>query len=201
MNYKLSVIVPALNEEGNIVWAVQNIIESFQRVGCSAEIIVVNDCSKDNTESILRGISLSGLKVIHHVSNRGKAAAVRTGLENAVGEFIFIQNGNLNIEADNYFKLLAAIKDSGADIVLGTRSSKIHQGAPVLQTQDYFSTLMLNILFGVKLHDWSSHFQFIRRESFLNLAQQLKGKDIAFEILTKGLRNKMRVIEVPIFHD
>jgi len=59
----------------------------------------------------------------------------------------------------------------------------------------------LNIFFGVKLHDWFSHFQFIRRESLLSLGQQLKGPEIAFEILTKALRKKMRVIEAPIPND
>jgi glycosyltransferase involved in cell wall biosynthesis len=193
----ISVILPVYNQEKSIV-AVINKISNW---AVEKEIIVVNDCSQDNTESILRGLSLNSLKVIHHVSNRGKAAAVRTGIENATGEFIFIQNVNLSVEPGDYFKLLEAIKEKGADIVLGARFSKMHQGVRVPKVKNYFSTMILNILFGVQLHDWFTHYQLLRRESFLNLAQELQNADNAFEILTKALRKKMRVMEVPIFYD
>jgi glycosyltransferase involved in cell wall biosynthesis len=185
MNPLLSIIVPVYNVEKTI----ETIISRVNNLPIEKEIIVVNDCSKDNTELILRGLSLDSLKVIHHVSNRGKAAAVLTGIGNATGEFIFIQNGNLGFDPGDYLKLLEAIKNSGADIVLGARALKV---------KNYFLTALLNILFGVKLHDWFSHYQLMRRESFLNLASELKGTDIVFEILTKALRKKMRVIEVPI---
>ncbi|MDO9066742.1 MAG: hypothetical protein Q7U96_06645, partial [Chloroflexota bacterium] len=110
--------------------------------------------------------------------------------------------GNLGFDPGDYLKLLGAIKDSGADIVLGARFSKMHQGTSGLaKVKNYFSTLILNILFGVTLYDWFTHCQLMRRESFLNLAPELKGADTAFEILTKALRKKMRVMEVPIFHD
>ncbi|HPT39619.1 MAG TPA: glycosyltransferase family 2 protein, partial [Candidatus Omnitrophota bacterium] len=166
------------------------------------EIIVVNDCSKDNTESILRGLTLGGLKVIHHVSNRGKAAAVYTGLQNATGEFIFIQNGNPGFVISDYLKLLEAIKVSGADIALGARFGKMQSGSWRLpQAKVCFLQMMLNVLFGVKLQDWFSHCQLIRRESFLNLAPQLKNPDSGFEILTCAIRKKMRLTEVPLFHD
>ena len=196
MNPLLSVIVPVYNVEKTI----ETIINRVNSLPIEKEIIVVNDCSKDNTESILRGLSLDGLKVIHHVSNRGKAAAVRTGMQNATGEFIFIQNESLVFDPGDYLKLLEVIKNSGADIVLGVRFSKMHQGIRTLKVKNCFSTMILNILFGVKLHDWFTHYQLIRRESFLNLAPELKGTGIAFEILTKALRKKMRVMEAPILY-
>ncbi|MFH1281380.1 MAG: glycosyltransferase family 2 protein [Candidatus Omnitrophota bacterium] len=183
----LSVIIPVYNQEKTI----EAVINQVSNLSMEKEIVVVNDCSIDNTELILRGLSLNNLKVIHHVSNRGKVAAVRTGIENATGEFIFIQNGNLGLDAADYVMLLEAIKASGSDIVLGTRS---------LGVKNYLLTMILNILFGAKLHDWFTHYQFIRRESLLNLAPQLRGADTAFEILTKALRRKMRVMEVPIAH-
>jgi glycosyltransferase involved in cell wall biosynthesis len=187
MNPLLSIIVPVYNAEKTI----EMLISRINNLPVEKEIIVVNDCSKDSTELILRGLSLNSLKVIHHVSNRGKAAAVLTGVQNATGEFIFIQSGNLDCDPSCYLKLLEVIKNSGADIVLGTRDLKI---------KNIFSTMILNILFGVKLVDWFSPYQLIRRESFLNLTANLKSADIAFEILTKALRKKMHVIEVPIFN-
>ena len=193
----ISVILPVYNQEKSI----EAVINKINNLAVEKEIIVVNDCSRDNTESILRGLYLNSLKVIHHVSNRGKAAAVRTGIQNATGEFILIQNGDLGYDSGDYLKLLEAIKDSGADIVLGARFSKMHQGTRVLKVKNYFSTMILNILFGVKLHDWFTRYQLMRRESFLNIEPELKGANMAFEILTKALRKKMRVMEVPISDD
>ncbi|MFH0918388.1 MAG: glycosyltransferase family 2 protein [Candidatus Omnitrophota bacterium] len=184
----ISVILPVYNQEKTI----ESVINKINDLAIEKEIIVVNDGSKDNTESILRGLSLTSLKVIHHVSNRGKAAAVRTGVQNATGEFIFIQNEGFGIAPGDYLKLLEAIKNSGTDIVLGARVTKV---------KNYLSTLLLNILFGVKLQDWFTHCQLMRRASFLNLEPQLKNADNAFEILTKALRKKMRVMEMPICDD
>jgi glycosyltransferase involved in cell wall biosynthesis len=197
MNPLLSVIVPVYNVENTV----ETIVSRVNNLPIEKEIIMVNDCSNDNTESILRGIPLDNLKVIHHVSNRGKAAAVRTGIQNATGEFILIQNERLDFDPGGYLKLWEAIKNSGADIVLGGRFSKTHQGILGLaKVKNYFLTVILNIIFSVKLDDWFTDYQLMRRESFLNLAPELKGADIAFEILIKALRKKMRVIEVPIFN-
>ena len=78
----------------------------------------------------------------------------------------------------------------GVDMVSGSRFTKMR-----------LSSFFLSIVFGVKLNDWFTHCQLIRRESFLNLASQLRGTDTPFEILTRALRKKMRVMEVPICDD
>jgi len=194
----ISVIIPVYNQEKTIAAAINKIID----LPVEKEVVVVNDCSVDNTEAILRGLSLNGLKVIHHVSNRGRAAALRTGLENASGEFIGIQNGDLGCDPANFLKLLSVIKDAHADIVLGAPAEQKESGfLSLLKARDYFLTLILNLLFGVKLRNWFTHCLLLRRESFINLAPQLRGADIAFEILTKALKRKMRVMEISIPHD
>ena len=101
----LSIIIPVYNEEKRI----EAVINKLNNLPMQKEIIVVNDCSKDNTVVILRQLSLNGLKVIHHASNRGKSAAVRTGIENSSGEFIFIQDINLEYALNDYTKLLETI--------------------------------------------------------------------------------------------
>jgi glycosyltransferase involved in cell wall biosynthesis len=193
----LSVIIPVYNQEK----VIEELVNKINHLAVEKEIIVVNDGSVDNTELILRGLSFGGLKVIHHVSNRGKAAALRTGLEHASGEFIFVPNSRLEDKADNYLKLLEAMNASGADIVLGTRLGSVHPGGGVKRARDYFCAKILNILLGVKLQGWFSHFQLVRRASLINLSPQLKGSDISFEIIIKGLRKKMRVVEVLIPND
>ena len=182
----LSVIIPVYNEENTI----EAIINKINSLSIEKEIIVVNDCSKDRTESILRGLSLNNLKVIHHVSNRGKVAAVHTGIENSAGEFILIQDVNSEYGLNDYFKLLEAIKNPGVDIVSGSRFTKMRLGSS-----------FLSIVFGVKLNDWFTHCQLVRRESLLKLLPELKSSNFAFEVLTKAIRKKMRVVEVLISYD
>ncbi|MCX5694165.1 MAG: glycosyltransferase family 2 protein [Candidatus Omnitrophica bacterium] len=190
----ISIILPVFNQDKIIETAVNRI----NALPVEKEIIVVNDCSLDNTAAVLRGIVLNNLKVIHHVSCRGKAAAIRTGMENASGELVILQNGNLNCNPSDYLKLLEAFNNSGADMVLGARFSKMSQGILVPKTKSYFLTYFLNFLFGVRLHDWFTHCQLIRRESFLGIVSGLKSADTLFEILTKAIQKKMRIIEVPI---
>lgn len=182
----LSVIIPAYNEEKTI----EAIINKVNNLPIEKEIIVVNDCSKDNTAVILRSLSFNNLKIIHHGSKRGKGAAIRTGIENSTGEFILIQDVNLEYGLKDYSKLLEAIKNSGVDMVLGSRFAKMRHG-----------NFFLSIFFGIKLNDWFTRCQLTRRESLLKLLPELKNANIAFEILTKAIRKKMRIIEVPISYD
>lgn len=179
----LSVIIPVYNKEG----AIETVINKVNSLPIEKEIIVVNDCSNDRTAVILSSVSLINLKVIHHASERGKNAAARTGLENATGEFIIIQEADLEYDLNGYLKLLEAMKDLSFDLALGSRSTKMG-----------FRDIVLSIVFGMKLKDWSGRCQLIRRESLLKLLPELKGANITFDILTKAIRKKMRVIEVPI---
>ncbi len=179
----LSVIIPVFNEEQ----AIASAISKVNNLPIEKEITVVNDCSKDRTSEILSSLSLDNLKVIHHISNRGKLAAVLTGIENSTGEFIFIQDVNLECGLSNYLKLLEAIKDPGVDIVLGSRFIKMG-----------WRNILLSMLFGIKLNDWFSHCQLARRESILKILPELKSANFSFDILTKAIRKKMRVVEVPI---
>jgi glycosyltransferase involved in cell wall biosynthesis len=179
----LSVIIPIFNKEKTI----EAIINQVSNLPIEKEIIVVNDCSKDRTAAILGALSFNNLKVIHHISNRGKLAAVLTGIENSTGEFILIQDIDFEYGISDYSKLLEKIKQTAADVVLGSRLIK--KG---------YANFFLSILFGIKLDDWFTHCQLVRRESLLKLLPELKSSNFAFEILTKAVRKKMRVAEVLI---
>jgi len=118
MNYKLSVIVPALNEEGNIVWAVQNIIESFQKVGCSAEIIVVNDGSTDRTGSLVNGLSekYPFIRMLRHDKPKGLGASYWDGVQNAWGEIVMYVPGDGENDAYEIMRYLPLLDH--VDIVI-----------------------------------------------------------------------------------
>ena len=193
----LSVIIPAYNEEK----AVEAIISQVNNLPIEKEIIVVNDCSKDRTATILRSLAFNNLKVIHHVSKRGKGAAVRTGLENAIGEFVIIQDADLEYDPNDYLKLLEAIKNQGVDIVLGARFTEGYHGILLLKAGNRFLTGLMNILFGVKLSDCFTCYKLMRRESILGLGLESNSFDIEIEILTKAIKKKMRILELPVSYN
>jgi len=191
---QLSVIIPVYNEAKTI----RQILEKINCVNIDKEIIVVDDGSGDGTEKILRDIKYNNLKIIHHSSNRGKGAAFLTGLSHAQGEFIIIQDADLEYDPNDYLKLMEAIKENNADIVLGARFKKGYHGLFIHRLGNRFLTVLLNLLFDLKLNDCFTCYKLFRRDTinFLNLKEQ--SFTIETEIVAKAAKKGLRIIEVPI---
>lgn len=190
----LSVIIPVYNEVGTI----KQILEKINAVNIDKEIIAIDDSSSDGTDKVLRSMALTNLKVVHHTSNRGKGAAVLTGLSQACGEYVIVQDADFEYDPNDYYKLFEAIKTKGADIVLGARFTGGYHGMLIPKAGNRLLTALLNILFGVKLNDCFTCYKLMRRESFLSLGLESSGFDIEIEILSKAIKKKMRVLEVPV---
>lgn len=190
----LSVIVPVYNEAKTV----RQILEKINAVKIDKEIIVVDDGSCDGTEKILRDIKYNNLKIIHHSSNRGKGAAFLTGLSHAQGEFIIIQDADLEYEPNDYLKLMEVIKENNADIVLGARFKKGYHGLFIHRLGNRLLTGLLNLLFDLKLNDCFTCYKLFRRDTInlLNLKEQ--SFTIETEIVAKAAKKGLRIIEVPI---
>ena len=193
----LSVIIPVYNEE-RTVGVIINIVNSLP---IEKEIIVVNDCSKDGTVAILNSLSFNNLKVVHNSSKLGKGAAVRIGLGIAKGEFIIIQDADLEYDTNDYLKLLEAMNNQGIDIALGARFTERYHGALLPKTGNRFLTGLMNLLFGTKLNDCFSCYKLMRRQSLLDLELKSNSFDIEIEILSKAIKKKMCILEVPISYN
>jgi len=191
---QLSIIVPVYNE----VKTIRQILEKINSVDIDKEMIVVDDGSYDGTDKILREINYNNLKIIHHSSNRGKGAAFLTGLSNAGGEFIIIQDADLEYEPNDYMRLIAAIKNDGVDMVLGARFQEGHHGLFMHRLGNRFLTSLLNLLFKSHLNDYLTCYKLARKGTWDILNLKALRFDIDAEIVCKALKKKLCILEIPI---
>lgn len=194
----LSIIVPVYNE----VKTIRDILTKISAVDIDKEIIVVDNYSTDGTQDVLQEIlkrrEFPAIKVIYHSYNKGKGASVREGIQEASGELVVIQDADLEYEPQEYPRLMQAILDDKADIVLGARFALGHSGLTVHRWGNKFLTGMVNFLFGVNLNDYATCYKMARKGTFLSLGLASNGFDIEVEIVSRAIRRRLRLIEVPI---
>jgi glycosyltransferase involved in cell wall biosynthesis len=190
---KLSVVIPVYNEESSIT----ELVERVKAVPVDKEIIAVDDHSRDNTLAVLNRIP--GIKVFSHPVNRGKGAAVRTGLAHAEGDIVVIQDADLEYNPDDYPALLLPFQDPGIDAVYGSRfrgsgnSFLLHS-----KLANYLLTFLTNALFGSRITDMETCYKLIRRPLLQTLGLTADRFEIEPEITAKLLRRHCRIAEVPI---
>ena len=122
---KLSIVIPAYNE-GNTIHFILNKVKAVQLVNnIEKEVIIVNDCSKDNTEEAIQNYMAQNpelnIQYFKHEVNKGKGAALHTGISKATGEYLVIQDADLEYDPDEYNILLKPIINGFADVVYGSR--------------------------------------------------------------------------------
>lgn len=190
----LSVIIPVYNEEKTV----EKIIKIIDSVDIDKEIVVVNDASTDKTQSILQNLKLPNLKLFSHPRNLGKGAAFRTGLKNAAGEIVIIQDADLEYDPRDYLKLVSPIINNQADMVLGVRFSKGYKGLFMHRLGNLCLTALHNLLYASKLSDIYTCYKAARRAIYNSMALEADGFSLEQEIVSKALRRKLRIQEIPI---
>jgi glycosyltransferase involved in cell wall biosynthesis len=199
---KLSIIVPAYNERAFI----SEILKRIDRAaigGIEKEIVVVDDCSQDGTREILAEEAKAGRRVYFHEVNRGKGAAIRTGLAQATGDVILIQDADLEYNPADYPQLLQPILDGDADVVYGSR----FKGGAGAQRVLYFwhsvgnrvLTTVSNMLSDLNLTDMETCYKVFRAEVLRGISLRSERFGFEPEVTMKISRAKRwRVYEVPI---
>jgi glycosyltransferase involved in cell wall biosynthesis len=201
---KLSVIIPVYNEEQTInevidrVWAVD--LGEIEK-----EVIIADDGSTDATARIVdahRYIREGLVQIRHNPINLGKGAAVRLGLSMATGDVLLIQDADLELDPQEYGRLLEPILQGRADIVFGSRFL-LASGRVPLKTRwaNRFLTALTNVLFLARLTDMETAYKVFRREVMSDLRLRCVGFDFEPEITAKFLLAGHRIVEVPISYN
>jgi glycosyltransferase involved in cell wall biosynthesis len=194
---KITVLMPVYNE----VHTIQEIVKRVQAQNIAEEILLVDDGSVDGTRDLLAELEKEDLiRVILHEKNHGKGAAVRTGIDNAKGDVILIQDADLEYDPRDYPKLLQPLEEDLADIVYGSR----FLGAPRRTAMFWHMvankllTLMTNILYDTILTDMETGYKVFRKEVLDGITLHARRFEFEPEFTAKVLKRKFRIYEVPI---
>lgn len=192
----VSVIVPAYNERATI----EELLRRLRAVPWPTQIIVVDDGSSDGTTELLRAEAAAGsTELVVHPGNRGKGAAVRSGLTRVRGDVVVVEDADLEYDPANYPLLLTPIEQGIADVVYGSRFLGPHRGKYFWHSVgNRILTLTCNALFGTSLTDLETGYKVLTAEVAWTL--QLRSDRWGFdpEITAKILKRGHRIHEVPI---
>jgi glycosyltransferase involved in cell wall biosynthesis len=197
---KLSIIVPVFNEKGTI----HEILQRVRAVPLDAidkEIIVVNDCSTDGTREILAEEAVAAdTRVLHHSVNKGKGAAIQTGLRASTGDLIIVQDADLEYDPTDYVKLMAPILAGKATVVYGSRFAQGHDKKMFLSQRlaNTVLTVLTNLLYGTSLSDMETCYKVFPAQVIKPIRLRAQRFDFEPEITAKLLRRGHRIMEVPI---
>lgn len=194
---KLSVVIPVYNE----VATIRAVIASVISAPFAKEIIVVDDGSSDGTREILASLYLPELKVINHLKNQGKGAAIRTGFKAVRGDFVIIQDADLEYDPAEYPKLLKPLLDGRADVVYGSRFIGGDEHRALFfwhMVGNKTLTLCSNMLSNLNLTDMETCYKAFRREIIEKVTIEENRFGFEPEITAKVAKLGARIFEVGI---
>jgi glycosyltransferase involved in cell wall biosynthesis len=195
---KLSIIIPVFNEK-NTIRDILRKVRAVDLPGIEKEIIVVDDASTDGTREILEQEKANGILVWTHETNRGKGAALRTGLRQTSGDYILVQDADLEYDPQDYCKLLKPIQDGKAEVVYGSRFTGEHRNMFFHHwVGNRLLTLIANILYNTTLSDMETGYKIWKAEIIKGIELKANRFDFEPEVTTKVLKKKIRIYEVPI---
>lgn len=194
----LSVIIPVYNEAATL----EEIITRVRATGLVDEIVVVDDGSTDSTPAILTRLEQAGrppLRILRHQQNRGKGAAMRTGLAAVTGDLVLVQDADLEYDPADYPALLAPFADPAVQVVYGSRNLRRN---PKSSFAFYWGGRLLswvaNWLYGSHITDEATGYKLIKTGLLRSIGLETDGFEFCPEVTAKLLQRGIEIYEVPI---
>ncbi|MDP8219542.1 MAG: glycosyltransferase family 2 protein [Candidatus Theseobacter exili] len=196
---KLSVLIPVYNERATI----EEIIRRVRLVNLDneKEIIVIDDSSTDGTRDILEKMVKedASLIVLFHEKNRGKGAAIKTGIVQITGDYTVIQDADLEYDPEDYHKLIAPVQKDKAVVVYGSRFTGEHRNMFFWHLLgNRFLSLMTNILYNTTISDMETCYKLFQSDIIKSINIKSNRFDFEPEITAKILKDGVRIYEVPV---
>jgi glycosyltransferase involved in cell wall biosynthesis len=196
---KLSVVVPVFNERNTLVEILRRMRAVELPDGIEREIIVVDDGSNDGTRDVLNQVGDSTVRVVMHEANLGKGAALRTGFAHATGDYVLVQDADLEYDPEDWPKLLNPVLRGRARVVYGSRFTGERRNMLLLHWMgNRFLSMTTNVLFNTTLSDMETCYKLFDRDLVDDMKLQSNRFDIEAEITAKVLKRGIRIYEVPI---
>ena len=195
---KISVLIPVYNEKKTLL----DVLELVDRVDFEKEIIVVDDCSTDGTKELLEKHFDGGkgnVRTFYHDVNRGKGAAIRTAISKASGEYVIVQDADMEYSPHEMKKLVTKMEETGIEAVFGSRFLDTWQSTSLPHyLVNWFLTFLTNLLFGSRLTDMETCYKMVKTDLIKKLDIKANKFEFEPEITTKLLKRGIKIVEVPI---
>jgi dolichol-phosphate mannosyltransferase len=200
--HKLSVVVPAYNEERSLLPCIERVL-AIANGDLELEIIIVDDASSDGTANVALGLAARypEVRVLRHAVNEGKGAALHTGFREATGDFVAVQDADLEYDPQELKRLLGPLVDGRADVVVGSRflSGGAHRVLYFWHSVgNRFLTLLSNMFTDLNLSDMETCYKVFRRDVLQSLELQEKRFGFEPEVVAQIARRRLRIYEVGI---
>lgn len=205
-NITLSLIIPCYNEERTLEKCVEKCL-TLQKHGIKLEIVLVDDCSTDDSLAVMRKLDAihPEVTVLHHVQNRGKGAALRTGFLAATGDYVGIQDADLEYDPMDYIHLLHPLREGKADVVYGSRYLRRDSRRILYFWHSWMNralTFISNMFTNLDISDMETCYKLFRRDVLLDIAPLLKEERFGFEPEVTALvaQSRVRIYECAIHY-
>ena len=192
---KLTVIIPIYNEKDTC----QSLIKKVQLVPIEKQVIVVDDSSTDGSREILEKID--DIELLKHDGNLGKGSAIQTAVPHIQGDYVILQDGDLEYAPEDYQSLLKPILNKEADVVFGSRWLNKNNKWTFHFIGNRLLTTISNIINFSWINDLASCYKIFPTSIFKSLNLKSKGFGLEAEIVTKCIRKKYRILEIPISYN
>ena len=203
---KLSIIIPVFNEEKTVAKVIDR-ITNLKIPGVIKEIVIIDDGSKDSSGEIVRKrIKGTGIKFIKHEKNQGKGRAVRTGIKASTGDYIVIQDADLEYNPKYIIDLVNEVKNKKAEVVYGSRLNRLPNLSKEEKSIQFllhyfgnrFLSLFISILYMHWLTDMETCYKLFPRKAVSGINLKAKGFELEPEITSKLLKKGYKIVEIPI---